>query len=142
MSYNNYKLVAPWDQTKWIVASSSTFLIPSIYAYYKHIYYLSFISIITSFFSINFWRNATYSLRRKIDIVNATFAFIVFSLHGFYYINNKLHIAICYPGFFLSIYLYYCSNKFFYIKNAKWVTYHVLFHLVMTIEKMFIIYNI
>ena len=136
------KLVAPWEQSKWIVASSSTFLIPSFYAYYKNIYHLSIISFITFAFSVNFWRNATYSLRRKIDIINANLAFTIFSLHGFYYINNLLHILICYPGFFLSIYLYQCSQYFFDKKDNNWVYCHVLFHLVMSIEKMFIVYNI
>lgn len=51
---NNEVVIAEWNETKWLVLSSSLFMIPSIYGYYKQLYLHSLLLLLTSLISANY----------------------------------------------------------------------------------------
>ena len=78
--------ITSFSYSKYIVASSLLFLIPSYYAYQKNVYPIAAASCITSLLSMNHWRNAYYSTRRIIDVYWSRIASIVLIYYSFYYV--------------------------------------------------------
>ena len=57
---SNKNYIAPWEQSKYLVLSSSFLLVPSFYGYLYNVYWYSNIITLTSIISINYWRDAKY----------------------------------------------------------------------------------
>jgi hypothetical protein len=134
--------IAKWDTTKYIVGSSWTFCIPAIYAYYRHFYVNTALLIITSIISANYWRKATYSWRRDLDLVYSKFVFTVFVSQGIYHVRYTPYIIVSYPLMGTLIYFFYLSGKYYAINHSDWYRYHVAFHILMTCELFMIINSI
>ena len=140
--YTNEIYIAPWENTKWLVISSLFWIGPSILAYVNNLYYYAMLLLVTSIISANYWRKATYSWRRNLDLFSAKIAFTVFTSNGIYYIRSPTYIITGYTGLILLVYCYYLSDKLWRIKNNNWYKYHFLFHLIMTYEEIIIIDSI
>ena len=54
MTIDHTRMVAEWKETKYLVVSSSFFMISAAYGFYKDLYFLSLVYFITSLISINF----------------------------------------------------------------------------------------
>ena len=134
--------IAPWEQTKWITLSSCLFMIPSYYAYIRQFYIYSIILLITTLVSINYWRDATYSWRRTLDLYVAKLTVTVFVSNGVYSIRHIPSIIIGYTSVFPLIYCYYLSDKYYKANNPYWVLCHCVFHFVLSYETMLVIHNI
>ena len=74
---NDEIYIAYWEETKWLVLSSYFFIIPSYYAYINKLYLHSIILFLTSVISVNYWKKATYSWRRNMDLIFSKFSFII-----------------------------------------------------------------
>lgn len=124
--------IAKWHQTKWLVGSSCTFLIPSLYVYRKNKCY-SLILVGTSLFSINHWRKAENGLRRLLDIIYASFSFTTFLILGINVLQNRWY---GYTGLAAIFYCYKMSHHVYQMKgpNSNWYIYHFFFHVLMTLE--------
>jgi len=135
-----------WRQTKWIVLSSTSFLVPSIYGYIQEEYIMSCTLFYTALISMNYWRHANYSWRRIADKIYAKFSFLVFFVNGVRYISDKRLLINGYTVLVLLIYCYYMSNKLGETTNNKlptnelWWKYHMAFHLLMAYNQTMIIY--
>lgn len=127
--------VAPFSETKWLVMSSCLFNVPSFYAYYHELYFFSGVLTTISLVSANYWRHATYSWRRDLDLIVAKSSFILFS-YNIKYIQYSHHRITGYTGVGLLIYCYYLSHTLYYNHNQYWVTFHVLFHLLLIYEQL------
>jgi hypothetical protein len=132
-------IVAPWSETKYLVVSSLFFLIPACYASFLQLFSYSFLLTLTSLASANYWRKATYSWRRNMDLVVAKIAFTVFFAKGVFVINYYPYVV---SGFFVSWYLFACSKMMWELKDKQWVNYHFLFHVVLTYEQLIILDSI
>ena len=95
--------------------------------------------------SINYWRNATYGLRRQLDLIISKLAFVIYLYNGY---NNLYGIGLItgYSNLSAIIYFYYMSNKLFTSNNNNnnnnnnnWLKYHMLFHLFIGIQSYAII---
>jgi hypothetical protein len=149
-NYKQNELLFEWKESRYIVLSSLFFLFPAIYAYNYKLYMHMVVLILTSLLSANYWRNATYGLRRKLDHCFAKFAFSYFVILGI--INVKYLYE--YLLIFISVYLYYlsCKNSELSYNNKKnkiivnqkhcWYHYHMLFHFTMTTAQFIILHNI
>jgi len=139
---NEEKYTARWEQSKWLVASSSLFLIPAIYAYQNKLYVCSLISILTSLFSINYWRKATNkSWRKQMDLVFSKISFIIFTYKGVIYVTKGSILITGYSNVLAIMYFYYLSEKLFAEKNPNWVKYHAIFHLLVTYGQLIVLYS-
>jgi len=134
-------LIAPFKQTKWIVLSALSFIFPSLFAFHTNIYCLSTASTCIFLCSLNYWRDARYSIRRNIDIIVAYSGFTTYVIYGFLYINNSfiIYTSISMCGFIYSIYKI-SENRYYINKNnLSWVRYHMLFHLFSAFQQSVII---
>ena len=143
---NDEKYIATFVHTKWLVLSSFFFIIPASYAYIFNLYSYSILLFLTSFISANYWRKATYSWRRNMDLVFSKLSFVIFFSDGVVYVNSVNYVITGYIGIILLLYCYYLSGKLFKLKNNNWYKYHMIFHLIIAYEQIIIldsiVYNI
>jgi hypothetical protein len=133
--------LAGWEESKWIVMSSFFFTVPSIYAFIQEKYNLSLLLLGTSLVSANYWRKATYSWRRNLDLVFAKVSFTVFVYNGVIHVRTLPLAVSGYTGLCLLCFMYYLSNVLWKLKNGQWVTFHVSFHFLMMCEQLLILYS-
>jgi len=133
--------IASWSETRWLVLSSLSFLIPSVYAYTLGINLCSVLLLGTTFFSVNYWRNAEKGWRRNADLIYAKISFYTFVLLGIIYVRDLTYIITGYCGLFALVYCYQMSRYTHETKgsNSEWYLYHMLFHLLMTCEMIIIL---
>jgi hypothetical protein len=131
--------LARWEETKWIVMSSFFFTVPSMYALVQEKYSLSFLLLGTSLVSANYWRKATYSWRRDLDLIFAKISFTVFVYNGVIHVRSLPLVVSGYSGLCMLLFMYYLSNLLWKIKNEQWVTFHVTFHFIMMCEQLIIL---
>ena len=131
-------LITEWSYSKYIVASSLLFQIPAYYAYHNHIYSYAIGSFITSVLSMNYWRHATPSWRRNMDLYWAKTAGVCYFLHGMQYSPRwGIHISL------LMVFLYYQSCHQYTINPlGNWYLYHMMFHVIASINQMIAIYYV
>lgn len=132
--------IADWQVTRWLVGSSLLFLLPSLYAYIHNMKICSIILIGTTFFSVNYWRNAEKGWRRDADLYYAKFSFYTFVLLGVMYVRNMYYMLAGYLGLCFLVFCYQKSKHTHETKgpNSEWYKYHMLFHLIMTGEMVII----
>ena len=134
------RYVAPYRQTRWLVGSSLFFLVPSIYGYQKEQYFLAIISLLTTSCSVNFWRDASYSYRRRADYIMAKVAFAIYMINGVPYVTWLPFVVTGYGALFMIIYCYYMSNK--HSDSELWWKYHMMFHLLIAYNQIICIKSI
>ena len=135
-------VIAEWRHTKWITLSSFSFMIPAILAFCHKMYDHTTILFLTSIISANYWRKATYSWRRNLDLIFAKISFIFYVYNGVKYVTTIPEMIPGYGGLILIGILYYLSGELLKIKNERWYESHVIFHLLMMYEQLLIIKNI
>ena len=134
--------IADWEQTKWLVISSSLFLIPAVYSLYKGLYLWSFLLCMTTLISVNYWRDAEIGWRRDLDLWFAKFIFCTFCAAMVYYVEYVPYAAFGYTALFLVLFLYYKSVQSYYYQHEHWWVYHALFHVFLTLEQCIIVDSI
>lgn len=134
--------IAQWEDTRWLVLSSFFFTIPCVYAFIINMYSYSVLLLCTSLISANYWRKATYSWRRNMDLIFAKISFVVFFSNGVYYVKSVGYVVTGYTGIIILLYCYYLSGKLLQLKNNNWYKYHLMFHLIMAYEQIIIIDSI
>jgi len=139
---NNEKYIACWNHTRWLVLSSFFFIIPATYAYINKMHSYCILLCFTSLISANYWRKATYSWRRNMDLIFAKFSFVVFASNGIWHVRILHHLVPGYIGFVVLLYCYYLSGKLLELKKDDWYKYHFTFHFIMTYEQIIIIDSI
>jgi len=134
----NEQLIVPWEYSRWITLSSFLFMVPSAYAYYKQLYIYFIISFLTSLISANYWRKASHSWRRQLDLHFAKLSFVVFFMN-FPRVTYMPYIITGYPCLFVLANFYFLSGKHFAKKNPIWLKYHIAFHFLVMIEQLIIL---
>jgi hypothetical protein len=124
--------IVKWDESKWLVATSASFL-PSAYFLYQHEYYIQcYFLLWTTFCSMNYWRNATYGKRRQLDLICSKIAFFVFLYDSTMYLHG--YGLVCWPNLAAIIYCYLTAKKLFESTDPNWLYYHMLFHILVGIQ--------
>lgn len=134
--------IAPFKDTKWLCISSLFFTFPSYYAYINNLYLHSLLLLTATLISVNFWRKATYSWRRNIDLMFAKLAFAIFFTEGVYHINSVNYLISGYISLFALAYCFHLSVSLQKINNNNWYKYHFLFHIFSTYEQFIVIDSI
>lgn len=138
MFYDTDIYLVDWRESRWLVFTSLCSLLPTIYSFYHSLYFLSTVSFLSSFISANYWRKATLSTRRDLDLVLQKVAFVIYSYHGFYYVRGY-RIMIFTPGVIYLIYNYYYSNQLYYEKKREWLSHHICFHIMILMEQFVVL---
>jgi hypothetical protein len=134
--------IAHPEDTRRLVLSSFSFILPAIYAFYCQYYFLSGVLIITSAVSASFWINAIYSWRRTLDLIVSKISFTIFVYNGVIYIRWIPYMIIGYSNAGLLCLCFYLSGYYYTNQNLCWINYHMMFHLLMTIEMFIIILSV
>lgn len=134
--------IAKWDDSKWLMLSSCLFAIPAGFAFYNKLYAYSSLLVLTSLVSANYWRKATYSWRRNMDLVLARISFSTFVFTGVLHVRHLPSMITGYTGLFVLIYSYNLSGKLWKADNPHWYKYHVLFHVLMMCEQLLILESV
>ena len=131
----------PFEETKWLVMSSCTFLIPATYAFASSLYLYGCVSLFTSLLSINHWRDAEDGVRRAIDGYAAYICFVVFVFSGFIYCRG---IFFYIAGAIISIIIgFFLMSDYLSIQHhARWYVAHIFFHLFVIMGECLVIYCI
>ena len=114
----------PFEETKWLVMSSCTFVIPAVYAFASGLYLYGCVSLFTMLFSINHWRDAEDGIRRAVDCYAAYICFVVFFVSGCIYCREILfyiagaNIIIITTLFLISDYLSIQGHKRWYLHTC------------------------
>ena len=149
------KVVAPFKLTKWLLLSSTSFIIPSIYGFYKHTYGYAVLSTTILICSLNFWRDAKYGMRRNIDVCVAHSGALIYTinaLHILYKLHIKTNSNISFiPYFTYGLYPIFCTifgmhiiaeNRYTIFPNTHyWVKYHMIFHVFCALGQSLTIYS-
>lgn len=138
MFYDTDVYLVDWRESRWLVLTSIGSILPTIYSFYHSLYFLSTISLISTFISANYWRKATISTRRDLDLVLQKVAFIIYAFHGFYYVRGYRLLAFSSRSGYL-IYNYYYSNQLYYEKKSEWLSHHLWFHMMILMEQMVVL---
>ena len=141
-SNRDEKYIASWEHSKWLVVSSFFFAIPSAYAFVNQLYAYSVLLGFTSLISANYWRKATYSWRRNLDLMLSKVSFVVFASNVVFYVRMSHYAISGYTGLILILYYYYLSGKLFALKNDNWYKYHMAFHFFVMCEQIIVIDSI
>ena len=128
------RLLVPFNESKYIVCSSTLFLYPSYLAYSRGLYIHSAILLFTSLIAINYWRNATDCWRRHLDLFWAKATFVIYGTYGVYYIRNPYTLYIFCQNIYWMGYFYNTACQYHGQNEKKWIIYHILFHLFATYD--------
>lgn len=139
---NRELYIAEWNESKWLVVSSFFFTVPATYAFINNLYSYSSLLFLTSLISANYWREATYSWRRDLDLIFSKISFVVFVSNGVLYVTSITYNITGYIGLCILLYCYYLSDKLLKLKNNNWYKYHMMFHLIMMYEQLIILDSI
>ena len=134
--------MATWDESKWLVASSFSFVAPGLYAYANGHTVDCALLVLTSVISANFWRDARVGWRRSLDLAYAKFIFTVYVSRGVYYVRYVPYMVIGYPGLAVLSYCFHQSDRRHRLGKGDWYWYHCMFHVLMTCELFMIVDSI
>ena len=131
-----------FNQSKWLVLTSCSFLIPALYAYYINLYFYSILLIVTTIVSINHWIKPYYSWMRTADLIVAKFSFTIFAINGLIYVKNMNCMLVSYLFLNAILLCYYYSLLLYKTKNHNWYKYHMTFHVLVMFEQLIVLYSI
>jgi hypothetical protein len=141
-----------------LVLSSTFFLLPCIYTIYNGMHFFTALLALTSGISANYWRKATYGVRRNLDLWFSKISFVIFvsnqivyiwvlppTLFGYPLILNEdtlienLRYYCSMASFASMVYFYYLSEISYHRGHDHWRTYHFIFHIFVAIEQIIIL---
>jgi hypothetical protein len=105
-------LISEWKHTKYITLSSLLFLMPAYYAYAHSMYNHTILLILTSLISANYWRKATYSWRRNLDLIISKISFAIYIYNGVKYSGSRSELI---EGILRLIFMFYCFCRSGYL---------------------------
>jgi len=125
--------IVKWEQSKYLVISS-TFILPTAYiSYIRHYYMYSYLMICVVFCSMNYWRHATHGKRRELDLIISKISFFIYLYNGIMNLHG-VGLLFGYTNLAGMIYCYYTANKLFIYNNNNWLKYHCMFHLLVGLQ--------
>lgn len=145
-----YRVILPWKESRYLVISSLSFLVPCIYSYVHHLYFYSFVLLATSLVSANYWRDAASSYRRDMDMVVSKVATAIFVCSGLYYYYRSYETALLPDSTVASSVVVTCIMMYAYYRSLvshtkgdnRWYRYHLLFHVCLLYMQCLIVRQI
>jgi hypothetical protein len=141
MFYDSDIYLVDWTESRWLVLTSIASLIPTTYSFQNGLYFLSAVSLISTAVSANYWRKATLSTRRDVDLVLQKISFLIYFFHGIYYVQGY-RLLVFSPGLAFLHYNYYYSNYYYSEKKKEWLSYHIWFHMMVLMEQMVVLESV
>jgi len=133
----------PFEQSKWLILSSSAFAFPAFYSYYHKNLLDSVLILGGVAVSIHYWKDAKPDYKRDLDIYYQRCLFVYFTYNGVKYIQVYTKNLIFYNSLLVAVLLYYLSNRTYNVneKSNQWVNYHLLFHFVLFYTTFMVVWH-
>jgi len=122
-----------------LVVTSALFLIPGGYAYYKHLYGMSTVIVVTSIVSMNYWRHPVPSLRKTCDLLCSKTCFVIMVYQGIRHVHYRPYLIASYPILGIMITSFFLSNWLYNRGNKYWYMFHIVFHMSIVANKTMIV---
>jgi hypothetical protein len=130
-----------------LALSSAFFLLPCAISIPNQMHFYTAMLLLTFTLSANYWRKATYGVRRDADLVFSKLSFTIFFFKGWMVVvhgpyDSPIHYLRMCTGFYVLfsiIYFYYLSERTFHRGYSNWIYYHMMFHLFSGIEQLIIL---
>ena len=132
----------PFEETRWLVMSSCTFLFPTVYAFVSSLYLYGCISLFVTIFSCNHWRDAEDGVRRAIDCHVARISFVIYATSAFMYSSGMFLYGLVIPVIIIVVTLFFISHYLSIQGHPRWHFVHAAFHLFVTIGSCVVIYSV
>jgi len=122
-----------------LIASSTFFIVPTIYGIYKGHTVLPIMSLLTTTASINYWLDPINPIKRKIDIFVSTTGGIVYFMYGYKSLESSQMRMIGYTNLCIILLSYNTSCMLYGNSNKLWIPFHIAFHYFSSISKFFVL---
>jgi len=122
-----------------LLFSTSLFAIPTIYGFYNKKYILSSLSLCSMICSMNYWKNPIPGPRKNIDLFVSKTTGVLYFLYGHQNIIGAVGRILGYTNIFMIISFYNASCLLHHYNSDSWEYYHILFHIVTTINKLLVL---
>jgi hypothetical protein len=121
----------------YLVGSSTLFIVPTIYGFYRGHCLLPTVSLLTTAVSIRYWLDTSSITNRNMDLVISKLAGFIYFIYGYQYVQPGFLRFLGYAntGCILTAYQLSCLLY----PNPLWIRYHVAFHWFTCIGKMIVI---
>ena len=135
------RLVYPLSEvdSNYLMISSCFFLLPGFYALSHRLNLYFATSVVTTFASINYWRDAVPGWRRTSDMIIAKVSFLIYFLTGLYCIKDATVLYLAWPICFLIVYCYMSSNHLWKLESHLWIFAHMCFHFFVAVEQYIVL---
>lgn len=128
----NKEPIIQWSESKWLVLSSLSILPSAYISYHRQFYLQSYLLFVTTFFSVNYWREPIPGFRLNCDLYVSKISFFLFLYNGYLHVHGLG--LLCYPNLAYILYFYYKSNILFEANDNAWLYYHIMFHILVGIQ--------
>lgn len=130
-----------YSESRFLILSSSLFLIAFIVGLLYGAYIHSTLSLLSCLASINYWRSSGPSWRYDCDVFLAKLTFLVFFVTGIFYVNEIILQVIGWIVCILSLLSFYFSNYGWEKKSQLWIYCHFFFHVCTSINMCLVIHG-
>lgn len=83
-------------------------------------------------FSVNYWHEPIPGFRLNCDLCFSKISFFLFLYNGYLHLHGVG--LLCYPNLAYILYFYYQSNVLFESNDNRWLSYQIMFHLLVGIQ--------
>jgi hypothetical protein len=129
-----------YKYSKYLVYSSFTMSISSLFALYFDEWLTSIYYFILFLTSINFWRKPEYGLRHKIDKI-LVYIGVVYIFFNQYLLLNKEFYRVALLDMFICILLFFMIEHILcYFHSTKWIIFHMAIHIYVSMMGIFILF--
>ena len=122
-----------------LVASSTLFLGPTIYGFYRGHRMLPSASLITTAVSVVYWLDTHSTEKRALDLIVSKSVGILYFLYGWKYIESPSVRVYGYLNL-MSIISVYQTARLIY-PSPYWIYYHILFHYITSLGQFVVIHS-
>lgn len=129
-----------YNPNYWLLGTTTTFMIPLMYAHKKEYRSLSYSTALALIGSLNYWKNPDILHNRTIDLITSRLSLASYIFYGYRNIYKVYPSIIGYFNLLIMSYFYNLSCKKYEKNDLTWINYHMIFHLYTTFSKLYIIY--
>ena len=122
-----------------LVASSTLFLGPVIYGFYRGHRLLPVVSILTTAASVAYWLDPTSIEKRGVDLLVSRTTGVIYVVYGWHNIVSPSIRMYGYINIISMLTMYQMSCLLY--PSLYWIPSHIIFHYIVTFTKLMIIHS-
>jgi hypothetical protein len=122
----------------YLVGSSTLFIVPAAYGFYRGHRVLPAVSLFASIVSVRYWLDPSSVSNKEMDLIVSKLTGIIYFTYGYRYVQSSSRRLIGYANISCILASYQLSCILY--PNPLWIPCHMLFHWIGTIGQMIVVY--